>query len=208
MPLQPSTKIDVQATVKERGNDRVPARAPNDPNCDTHLTHVVNTYEPEQNAAYTFALNGKQFYLETNDKHSAFGFKSDNATPFQSLFVVDLSGCDAGAPATCFERTLNTSTDPPTTGYNDGPVLYFARLTDTASGVNANNVVAIHNYDNGIDGRPSATRAPSGRTRAARSPSRTRSRAEHLREEGSGGADPRSLALGHGQRPHRATAKA
>jgi hypothetical protein len=39
------------------------------------------------------------------------------------------------------------STDPPTTGYNNGPVVFYARLTNLPSGVNENNVVAIHTYD-------------------------------------------------------------
>lgn len=146
-----STRIEVQATVKERGNDQGGGNVcpPGDPNCDTHATSVVNVYEPDPNAAYTFVLNNEQFFLETNDKRSAFGFRSDSPSIFQSLFVVDTSGCGTAASPTCFQRTLNATTDPLTTEYNDGPVLFYARVTNPPSGVNANNVVAIHTQDDG-----------------------------------------------------------
>ena len=141
--------ITVLGTVKERGNDAgsTGGCAATDPNCDTHATSVVNSYEPDDNAAYTFVTaDGQSFYLETNDKLSSYRFTADTPAPFRADFVVDAGACETASP-TCFERTLNVTTVQGPTSYNDGPILFYARLSDAPSGVNANTVVAVHTYD-------------------------------------------------------------
>jgi hypothetical protein len=145
-----ASKIDVQGTVKERANDSNPCQT-GDPNCDTVATSLVNSYEPDENAGVSFALNAKQVYLTTNDKNSSFAFKSKNASPFRSDFLTTFpSECGAVPSPTCFYRTLSvtaTFDGPPPAAYNDGPVVFYGRVTDLPSGVNQNNLSAIHTYD-------------------------------------------------------------
>ena len=125
-----SSKIDVAGTVKERANDSNPCQS-GDPNCDTVATSIVNSYEPDTNAGVSYALNGKQIYLTTNDKNSSFE-------------------CGAAPSPTCFYRVLSvtpTFSQTPSGPYNDGPVVFYGRVTDLPSGVNQNNLSAIHTYD-------------------------------------------------------------
>jgi hypothetical protein len=143
------TVISVNGTVKERASDANGCSS-GDPNCDTFTTSIVNSYEPEPNAAYTYALNGNSFHLETNDTFSSFEFKSLKSTPFRANFVTSYpTTCGSMPSPKCFFRTLTVTTaDPVTTGYNNGPVVFYARLsTASVSGVTENNVVAIHTYD-------------------------------------------------------------
>lgn len=142
------TTITLKVTVKERASD-ANGCAVGDPNCDTLITDppLTNSYEPDDDAGYTFVpVNGKQFHLATNDERSSFDFKSAG-TFFRVDFSTDTSACTV-VTLTCFERFLDvTAVDAPA-AYNNGPVVFYARLTNPPSGVNANNVVAIHTYDN------------------------------------------------------------
>ena len=53
----------------------------------------------------SFALNGKQIYLATNDKNSSFAFKSGHATPFRADFTTTFPAeCVAPVSPTCFYR--------------------------------------------------------------------------------------------------------
>jgi hypothetical protein len=143
------TVISVTGTVKERASDANGCAA-GDPNCDTFTTSIVNSYEPEPNAAYTFVLDNNSFRLETNDTFSSFEFTSLKPNPFRANFVTSypVATCGSTPSPTCFFRTLTVTTaDPVTTDYNDGPVVFYARLTGLPPGVNANNVVATHTYD-------------------------------------------------------------
>ena len=140
------TVITVQGLVKERASDSNTC-VQGDPNCDTITNSIINSYEPNANEGVTFALNGKSFHLATNDERSSFDFTSLKSDPFRTnLTTTYPDACGANPLSTCFFRTLNVTTDPNTTGYNNGPVVFYARLTGLASGVTANNVVAIHTY--------------------------------------------------------------
>jgi hypothetical protein len=151
------TRITVRGTVKERGNDAGSGAggcAPADPNCDTFETFVDNSYEPLPNAAFTFALNGSKFYLETDDQlgtaslgASSFTFTSGSAAIFRTEFRADPSVCGTPSP-TCFQRTLSVqAVDASPGNYNSGPLVFYARLTNVPSGVTDRSVVATHTYD-------------------------------------------------------------
>ena len=121
-----SSRIDVAGTVKERGNDAgsgLGGCAASDPNCDTVSTFIINSYEPDANTGVSFALNGKQIYLATNDKNSSYAFKSGHASPFRADFTTTFPAeCVAPVSPTCFYRVLNvrpaSTAQRPT--YNDG----------------------------------------------------------------------------------------
>ena len=149
-----SSRIDVSGTVKERGNDAgsgAAGCAPSDPNCDTVSTFVNNVYEGVPQSGVSFALNGKQIYLATNDKNSSFAFKSKSASPFRTDFTTTFPAeCGATPSPTCFYRTLSvvaTFDGPPVPAYNDGPIVFYGRVSGLAPGVNQNNLSAIHTYD-------------------------------------------------------------
>jgi hypothetical protein len=144
-----SSSIDVQGTVKERANDSNPCIA-GDPNCDTVATSIVNSYEPDPFAGVSFALDGKQVYLATNDKLSSFVFKSGSGSPFRADFTTTFpTECGTSPSPTCFFRTLNVvaTFDGPAIEYNNGPVVFYARLTGLPPGVTDKKVNAIHTYD-------------------------------------------------------------
>jgi hypothetical protein len=154
---RPATRsvIEVTGTVKERRNDANQCAATtaqgNDPNCDTFTTSVTSSYEPVQNAAFTFALPGSSFHLATNDELSSYDFTSGSQTifraDFQTLFP---PACGSTPSPTCFQRILEViALDAPEDGYNDGPIVFYARLTKLPPGVTVNNVVGIHTYDDG-----------------------------------------------------------
>jgi hypothetical protein len=173
---EPATRtvIAVRGTVKESANDNNPCGS-GDPNCDTFLASITNSYEPDANAAYTFALNGNRFYLETDDVlglsgkgSSSYTFTSGNASIFRANFVTSFpAACGATPSPTCFNRVLTVSADGAPSTYNAGPVVFYARLTNLPQGVNANNVTATHTYDDTtsqIIGDVSAERSSSGCT--------------------------------------------
>ncbi len=138
--------------------------AASDPNCDTVSTFIINSYEPDANNGVSFALNGKQIYLATNDKNSSFAFKSKATRRRSGRTSRRRSPAECGstsASPTCFYRALSviadvrrrrrrrrTTTDPSssTVGSRGLP-----------SGVNQNNLSAIHTYDDGTVARSSAT---------------------------------------------------
>lgn len=148
-----SSRIDVSGTVKERGNDAGSGPAgcdPSDPNCDTVSTFVNNSYEGVAESGVSFALNGKQIYLATNDKNSSFAFKSKSASPFRADFTTTFPAeCGANPSPACFYRTLSVvaTFDGPAVTYNDGPIVFYGRVTGLPPGVNQNNLSAIHTYD-------------------------------------------------------------
>jgi hypothetical protein len=144
-----ASKIDVQGTVKERANDANPC-VTGDPNCDTVTTSIVNSYEPDANTGVSFALNGKQIYLATNDKNSSFAFKSGHPTPFRADFTTTFpTECGASPSPTCFFRLLNVTPtfDGPAAEYNDGPVVFYGRVSGLPQGVTDKTINAIHTYD-------------------------------------------------------------
>jgi hypothetical protein len=145
------TGIQVTGTVKERDNDANPCDPRIDPNCDTFTTSVTNSYEPVENAAFTFALLGSSFHLATNDEFSSYDFTSSSAAIFRADFhALFPPACGSTPSPTCFQRILEViPVGAPATGYNDGPIVFYARLTNLPPKVNANNVVAIHTYDDG-----------------------------------------------------------
>ena len=180
-----SSRIDVSGTVKERGNDAgsgLGGCAASDPNCDTVSTFVINSYEPDANNGVSFALNGKQIYLATNDKNSSFAFKSGHASPFRTDFTTTFPTASAARRflprASTDSLTVPPTFDGPAATYNDGPVVFYARLSGLPSGVTDNNVNAIHTTTRspGCRRGSSETTRPSGRTTRRRKAARSRSR--------------------------------
>ncbi len=143
-----STLINVTATAKERSNDGNPCGA-GDPNCDTFSSPITNSYEPELDAAYTFALNGKSFHLETDNKLSSFDFTSASSNVFFSTFKVlapSTTYCFSDVP--CFDRTLFADTQSAPGFSSTNPVVFYARVNPPqGSGVTDKNLTAIHTYD-------------------------------------------------------------
>jgi hypothetical protein len=141
-----SSVIRVQGTAKERTNDANPCGT--DPNCDTFATSIVNSYEPEPNAAYSFALDGKRFHLATDNELSSFEFTSASAAPFLAqLQVQDHSTAYCFGTVPCFDRTLLASTQAAPGFSAANPVVFYARLVNPPSSVNQNTLSAIHFYD-------------------------------------------------------------
>jgi hypothetical protein len=142
-----SSVISVTATAKERANDGNPCGA-GDPNCDTFTTSIVNSYEPDPNAAFTFALNGNRFHLPTNDGLASFTFTSASSSVFHATFKKLTSAESADfcfSTVTCFDRTLFVSTENAPGFGAANPVVFHSVLLD--SPVSANNLDAIHFYD-------------------------------------------------------------
>jgi hypothetical protein len=141
-----ASDIAVTATVKERGSDQ--GCDEGDPNCDTFTVTQRNSYEPEPDAAYTFALNGKSFHLPTDDGLSSFSFTSATAVKFFAQFkVLPPSTTFCFSTLLCFDRTLSVETEEATGFGTSNPVLFFARLLDPPGGVTSKNLTAIHFYD-------------------------------------------------------------
>jgi hypothetical protein len=141
-----SSVIGVNGTVKERANDA--NLCGGDPNCDTFTTSIVNSYEPELNAAYSFALNGKRFHLAADNELSSFDFTSASASTFFAQLQVQgpsTTYCFGDVP--CFDRTLLVSTEQAPGFGPTNPVVFYARLADPPSPINQNNLSAIHFYD-------------------------------------------------------------
>src|SRR5436309_3741238 len=104
------TRLTVKGTVKERSNDANGCSS-GDPNCDTYTATLDNVYEPDPNAAVTFALNGNRFHLATNDESSSFDFTWANTTKTLVTFKTLDAGttyCFSDVP--CFDRTLFADT--------------------------------------------------------------------------------------------------
>jgi hypothetical protein len=143
--------IEVTATVKERHHDANPCDPRIDPNCDTFATSVTSSYEPVQNAASSFALPGSSLHLATNDERSSYDFTSSSPTVFRADFqAIFPPACGSTPSPTCFQRILEViPVDAPEDGYNDGPIVFHARLTGLPPKVSAKNLVAIHTYDDG-----------------------------------------------------------
>ena len=142
-----ASDITAMATAKERANDGNPCGA-GDPNCDTFSVTLRNSYEPEPDAAYTFALNGKSFQLPTDDGLSSFSFTSATAVKFLTQFkVLPPSSTFCFSTVVCFDRTLSVDTQSATGFSTTNPVLFYARLLDPPSGVTVKNLSAIHFYD-------------------------------------------------------------
>jgi len=137
------TVISLEGLVKERRNDANPCEV-GDPNCDTFSTSVTNSYEGEPFNAYTFALTGNRFHLDSNDELYSLGFTSTSPpTPltvsqFQAL-APSTTFCFGSIP--CFDRTLFADTS------GASRFVFYARLLDPPGGVTAKNLAAIHTYD-------------------------------------------------------------
>jgi hypothetical protein len=138
--------IGVTATVKERANDANSCGS--DPNCDTFTTSIANSYEPEPNAAYSYALTGKRFHLASDNELSSFDFTSASAvTFFAQLQVQDHSTAYCFGDVPCFDRTLLANTQAAPGFSSTNPVAFYARLANPPPGINQNNLSAIHFYD-------------------------------------------------------------
>jgi hypothetical protein len=142
-----ASRINVTATAKERANDGNPCDA-GDPNCDTFTSSIVNSYEPDLDAAFTFGLNGKRFNLPTNDGLASFTFTSASSSVFLATFkkLTQTESADfCFSTVKCFDRTLfvNTQSAPGFGAAN--PVVFHSLLFD--SPVSENNLNAIHFYD-------------------------------------------------------------
>jgi hypothetical protein len=143
----PSTDITVTASAKEGPNDAKSCDPLTDANCDTWPVTITNSYEPELDAAYTFAINGNKFHLQTDDALSSFDFTAAQGIFFTTFKTLPFSSdpatnyCFSSVP--CFDRTLFANTD----NGSSGPVAFYARLLTPPTGVTANNVTAIHTYD-------------------------------------------------------------
>jgi hypothetical protein len=138
--------ISVTGTVKERSNDANPCGT--DPNCDTFTTTIANSYEPEPNASYSFALTGKRFHLAADNELSSFDFTSASTAPFLAQLQVQAPStafCFGAVP--CFDRTLVATTDHAPGFGAANPVVFYARLINPPGGVNQNNLAAVHFYD-------------------------------------------------------------
>ena len=149
-----------------------------DPNCDTVSTFIINSYEPDANNGVSFALNGKQIYLATNDKNSSFAFKSKTpvAVPHGLHDDVPRRVRSTTRSPTCFyrvvERDRRRSTGPPPATYNDGSRrLLRTRSPDSRRRQPEQPLRDPHVRRRHVR-RSSATYPPSGRPRAARSSSR------------------------------------
>jgi hypothetical protein len=141
--------ISVTGAVKERSNDGNPCNL-GDPNCDTFTVPITNSYEPDLNAAFTFALPGKRFNLPANDLLSSFTFTSANAKNFLTTFKVlapSTDFCFDVENVKCFDRTLFASTQSATGFSGTNPVVFYARLLDPPVGVTKKSLDAIHFYD-------------------------------------------------------------
>ena len=142
-----SSVISVTATVNERGNDTNPCAA-GDPNCDTFTSSIVNSYEPDPNAAFTFALDNSRFHLPTNDGLSSFTFTSPGSSVFLASFRKLTLAESAGlcfSDVVCFDRALSVDTQGTLSFGASTPVVFFTRLLDAP--VTASKLSAIHFYD-------------------------------------------------------------
>lgn len=144
-----STLVTVRGTVKERSNDSNTC-ASGDPNCDTFVVTQTNSYEPLQYEGDTYALNGNAFHLASNNEQYAFNFTSSKPNPFLAQFKAldptthpPANGCFG--TVVCFDRTLEATTSG-ALSYG-ATVVFYARLSSLPSGVNANNLDAVHIYD-------------------------------------------------------------
>ena len=148
-----ASRITVTATVNERGSDAgsTPNCDPSDPNCDTWPVSVVNSYEPEDDNAYTFALSGNRFNLPTNDGSASITFTSSTSanpantlTTFKKLPATDTADF-CFSDVECYDRVLFADTGGIQTFGSGNPVVFYARLFDPP--VTQNKISAIHIYD-------------------------------------------------------------
>jgi hypothetical protein len=143
-----ATRITVLATVNERGSDQNCEEG--DPNCDTFAVPLVNSYEPDPDGAFTFALNGNRFHLPTNDGLSSFTFTSASPSVFLTSFK-KLSLTDSAAfcfsDVVCFDRALSVDTQSASGFGASNPVVFYTRLSDPPSGITTKSLNAIHFYD-------------------------------------------------------------
>jgi hypothetical protein len=142
-----ATRIDVTATAKERSNDGNPCGA-GDPNCDTFTSSIVNSYEPDPNAAFTFSLGTNRFHLPTNDGLSSFNFTGPGTSVFLASFKkLSLSESEqfCFGDVECSDRALTVDTQGVLSFGASTPMLFFSRLLNATG--SANSVNAIHFYD-------------------------------------------------------------
>src|SRR5207249_3131776 len=97
---------------------------------------ITNSYEPDPEAALSYALNGKRFHLSSADEFYSFDFTSQSSANFLAQFQALDSGttyCFSSAP--CFGRTLHADTGTGNAGFSaTNPVVFYARLFDPPSG--------------------------------------------------------------------------